>query len=213
MSAETKLNLIDAIKKFKSELNDSSYVRLGAKGNYITVGYRINHVRNFFGERLSIQTESIELSNGSHKFKAYIYLDDRLISTGESKQMKNADKEFEKQNTVSIGRALSFLGFMGDEIATAEEMEQFLQTNKQKPSTESSNVNLESEDSDSKVNEIIQDIEKCKSSSNPHVLETNLEQIHSRNKDFLLQLQIEDPESFHMIEEKEKTLQQQMRSK
>ena len=74
-------------------------------------------------------------------------------------------------------------------------------------------VNLESENSDSKVNEIIQDIEKCKSSSNPHVLETNLEQIHSRNKDFLLQLQIEDPESFHMIEEKEKTLQQQMRSK
>jgi hypothetical protein len=114
---------------------------------------------------------------------------------------------------LGCGRALSFLGFMGDEIATYEEMEQFLETNKQKPSTESSNVNLESEDSDSKVNEIIQDIEKCKSSINPHVLETNLEQIHSRNKDFLLQLQIEDPESFHIIEEKENTLKQQMRSK
>ena len=31
-----------------------------------------------------------------------------------------------KQSTVSCGRALSFLGFFGDEIATAEEMEQFL---------------------------------------------------------------------------------------
>jgi hypothetical protein len=39
--------------------------------------------------------------------------------------MKNADKEFEKQQSVSIGRSLSILGFMGDEIATAEEMENF----------------------------------------------------------------------------------------
>ena len=205
MSAETKLNLIDAIKKFKSELNDSSYVNLGSKGNYITVAYRLNFVRNFFGERLSIQTESIELSNGSHKFKAYLYLDDRLISTGESKQILNKDKEFEKQSSIAIGRGLSTLGFMGDEIASADEMKSFVEN--EKP------VNLKAENSDSKVNEIIQDIEKCKSSINPHVLETNLEQIHSRNKDFLLQLQIEDPESFHMIEEKEKTLQQQMRSK
>ena len=44
--------------------------------------------------------------------------------------MKNADKEFEKQQTVSIGRGLSILGFFGDELATAEEMEQFLKPQK-----------------------------------------------------------------------------------
>ena len=79
---------------------------------------------------MSIQTESTELANGSHKFKANIYIDDKLVSVGESKQMKNADKEFEKQQTVSIGRGLSILGFFGDELATAEEMEQFLKPQK-----------------------------------------------------------------------------------
>ena len=118
--------LQDAIKEFRNNIVDSDYAKLGAKGNYLTVGYRIRFVRDFFGERMSIQTDSTELANGSHKFKANIYIDDKLVSVGESKQMKNADKEFEKQQTVSIGRGLSILGFMGDEIATAEEMEDFL---------------------------------------------------------------------------------------
>jgi len=118
--------LQDAIKEFRNNIVDSDYAKLGAKGNYLTVGYRIRFVRDFFGERMSIQTDSTELANGSHKFKANIYIDDKLVSVGESKQMKNSDKEFEKQQSVSIGRSLSILGFMGDEIATAEEMEDFL---------------------------------------------------------------------------------------
>ena len=118
--------LQDAIKEFRNNIVDSDYAKLGAKGNYLTVGYRIRFVRDFFGERMSIQTDSTELANGSHKFKANIYIDDKLVSVGESKQMKNADKEFEKQQTVSIGRGLSILGFFGDELATAEEMEQYL---------------------------------------------------------------------------------------
>ena len=119
-------NLQDAIKEFRDNIDDSDYANLGAKGKYLTVPYRIKFVRDFFGQRMSIQTESTELANGSHKFKANIYIDDRLVSVGESKQMKNGDKEFEKQQTVSIGRGLSILGFFGDELATFEEMEQFL---------------------------------------------------------------------------------------
>ena len=119
-------NLQDAIKEFRDNIDDSDYANLGAKGKYLTVPYRIKFVRDFFGQRMSIQTESTELANGSHKFKANIYIDDRLVSVGESKQMKNGDKEFEKQQTVSIGRGLSILGFFGDELVTAEEMEQFL---------------------------------------------------------------------------------------
>ena len=118
--------LQDAIKEFRNNIVDSDYAKLGAKGNYLTVGYRIRFVRDFFGERMSIQTDSTELANGSHKFKANIYIDDKLVSVGESKQLKNSDKEFEKQQTVSIGRGLSILGFFGDELATAEEMEQYL---------------------------------------------------------------------------------------
>ena len=118
--------LQDAIVQFRKNIDDSDYANLGAKGKYLTVPYRIKFVRDFFGERMSIQTDSTELANGSHKFKANIYIDEKLVSVGESKQMKNADKEFEKQQTVSIGRGLSILGFFGDELATAEEMEQYL---------------------------------------------------------------------------------------
>jgi len=125
-----KNGLAEAIKKFRDSIDDKDYANLGAKGKYLTVPYRIKFVRDFFGERMSIQTESTELANGSHKFKANIYIDDKLVSVGESKQMKNADKEFEKQQTVSIGRGLSILGFFGDELATAEEMEQFLKPQK-----------------------------------------------------------------------------------
>ena len=133
-----KNGLAEAIKKFRDSIDDKDYANLGAKGKYLTVPYRIKFVRDFFGERMSIQTESTELSNGSHKFRANIYIDDKLVSVGESKQMKNADKEFEKQQTVSIGRGLSILGFFGDELATAEEMEQFLKPQKKelpKPKT------------------------------------------------------------------------------
>jgi hypothetical protein len=118
--------LQDAIKEFRNNIADSDYANLGAKGKYLTVPYRIKFVRDYFGERMSIQTDSTELANGSHKFKANIYIDEKLVSVGESKQLKNTDKEFEKQQTVSIGRGLSILGFFGDELATAEEMEQFL---------------------------------------------------------------------------------------
>ena len=123
-------SLKDAIQQFRKNIDDSDYANLGAKGKYLTVPYRIKFVRDYFGERMSIQTESTELANGSHKFKANIYIDDKLVSVGESKQMKNADKEFEKQQTVSIGRGLSILGFFGDELATAEEIEQYLQSKK-----------------------------------------------------------------------------------
>ncbi len=125
-----KNGLAEAIKKFRDSIDDKDYANLGAKGKYLTVPYRLKFVRDFFGERISIQTESTELSNGSHKFKANIYIDDKLVSVGESKQMQNKDKEFEKQQTVSIGRGLSILGFFGDELATAEEMEQFLKPQK-----------------------------------------------------------------------------------
>ena len=118
--------LVDAIKKFRDTIDEDDYAKLGAKGKYLTVPYRLKFVREYFGERISIQTESTELSDKLHKFKANIYIDDKLVSVGESKQTKDFDKEFEKQQTVAIGRGLSILGFFGDEIATAEEMEQFL---------------------------------------------------------------------------------------
>jgi len=120
-------SLTDAIQQFKSGIKKTDYGKVKGGKDYLSVAYRLKFCREYFGEKMSIQTESIELSNGSHKFKANIYLNDKLVSVGESKQMSNKEKDFEKSQTVSIGRGLSLLGFFGDEIASKDEMESFWQ--------------------------------------------------------------------------------------
>jgi len=122
--------LSKAITEFRNQIEKNDYANLGAKGKYLTVPYRLKFIRDHFGERVSIQSESHECLDGMFRFKANIFLDGQLISVGESKQNIKKDKEFEKQQTVAIGRGLSFAGFFGDEIATAEEMEQFLKPSK-----------------------------------------------------------------------------------
>lgn len=133
--------LSKAITEFRNQIDNSDYANLGAKGKYLTVPYRIKFIREHFGERILIQTESYECADGMFRFKANIYLDNMLISVGESKQNVKKDKEFEKQQTVAIGRGLSFAGFFGDEIATAEEMEQFLKPSAPKIKQKTIDVN------------------------------------------------------------------------
>ena len=123
-------SLTDAIQQFKSGIKKTDYGKVKGGKDYLSVAYRLKFCREYFGEKMSIQTERIELSNGCHKFKANIYLNDKLVSVGESKQMSNKEKDFEKSQTVSIGRGLSLLGFFGDEIASKDEMESFLQDDK-----------------------------------------------------------------------------------
>ena len=129
MSKEKTLE--SAIQEFKNGIKQSDYVKLGAKGEYLTVPYRIKFFREYFGSRGQILTFSSEMANGSSKFRASVLLDGKELSVGESKQMLNGDKEFEKAQTVSVGRALSILGFMGNEIATAEEIEDFIKDKEQ----------------------------------------------------------------------------------
>ena len=131
MSKEKTLE--SEIKQFRDNIKQSDYVKLGAKGEYLTVPYRIKFVREYFGNRLQILTFSSELANGSTKFRASVFLDGKELSVGESKMMVNKDKEFEKAQTVSIDRALSILGFMCNEIATAEEIEDFVKGKEIKP--------------------------------------------------------------------------------
>jgi len=46
---------------------------------------------------------------------------------------KNVEKQFEKQETIAVGRALALLGYGSDgEIASSEEMEEFLQSKQDK---------------------------------------------------------------------------------
>ena len=121
-------SLRDAIQEFKSGIKKSDFIKVKGNKDYLSVPYRVNFVRGYFGDRLQILTESTELSSGSFKFVSSIILDGKCISNGESKQMHTKDKDFEKSQSVSIGRGLSFAGFMGSEVATAEEMEEFIRT-------------------------------------------------------------------------------------
>jgi hypothetical protein len=121
-------SLRDAIQEFKSGIKKSDFIKVKGNKDYLSVPYRVNFVRGYFGERLQILTESTELSSGSFKFVSSIILDGKCISNGESKQMHTKEKDFEKNQSVSIGRGLSFAGFMGSEVATVEEMQEFIRT-------------------------------------------------------------------------------------
>ena len=171
--------LTDAIQQFRNDIDDSDYANLGAKGKYLTVPYRLKFVREYFGERIRIVTDSFDLPDGIHKFKTEIFLDDKLVSTGLSKQTQNKDKEFEKQSTVSCGRALSFLGFFGDEIATAEEMEQFLNKPKVKQEVKTQ-TNTIPELANDWIDQMKTAAQHSKSS---HYFEKNLTPIKEKYKD------------------------------
>ena len=48
------------------------------------------------------------------------WLDDKLIATGNSKEVSVGEKSYEKQESVAVGRCLAFAGFAGTELARDE---------------------------------------------------------------------------------------------
>jgi Fe2+ transport system protein FeoA len=78
----------------------------------------------------SIETVPTLLDGGQMFFKATIIKDlndqNSARATGNSMGTVSNDKGFEKQETLAVGRALAFLGYLaGGEIASSEEMEEF----------------------------------------------------------------------------------------
>ena len=63
-------SLRDAIQQFRSGIKKTDYGKVKGNRDYLSVAYRLKFCREYFGETMSIQTDSTELSNGSHKFKA-----------------------------------------------------------------------------------------------------------------------------------------------
>ena len=53
--------LSKAITEFRNQIEKSDYANLGAKGKYLTVPYRLKFIREHFGERISIQSESYDI--------------------------------------------------------------------------------------------------------------------------------------------------------
>ena len=84
----------------------------------------------------SIKTE-FKIDGDTLIFTAYILKDkadpNSADATGHSMaKMSNKQKEFEKQETIAIGRALAILGYLASgEVASSEEMEAFNEYKKQ----------------------------------------------------------------------------------
>ena len=80
--------------------------------------------------RASISTTPTVLESGMVMFKAYILKDKADVesadATAHALQVKAGTKDFEKLETVAVGRALALLGYgASGEVASAEEMEEF----------------------------------------------------------------------------------------
>lgn len=74
------------------------------------------------------------------------------IFNGSSFGMIDKEKAFEKLETVAVGRALAFAGFLADgKIASFEEMEKFFEGENQEVSLSQSNSPVETINSDMKV--------------------------------------------------------------
>jgi|TARA_B100000315_G_scaffold234654_1_gene248885 hypothetical protein len=195
--------LSKAIEEFKKQIDPKKdYAQLGGKGKYLTVPYRLKFIREYFGDRIRIITISFDLPNNLHKFQTDIWFDNKVVATGLSKQTLNKDKEFEKQSTVSVGRALSMLGFMGDEIATAEEMIQFLNPVQTKPHTNNSGTLR------NKADKIIALYEKqAQYSASPHNFEKGLQNLLQEYADDIGEINQDPVESVRISEAYERQKQ------
>ena len=203
-SIKTIVNpLSKAIEEFKKQIDPKKdYAQLGGKGKYLTVPYRLKFIREYFGDRIRIITISFDLPNNLHKFQTDIWFDNKVVATGLSKQTLNKDKEFEKQSTVSVGRALSMLGFMGDEIATAEEMIQFLNPAQTKPHTNNSGTLR------NKADKIIALYEKqAQYSASPHNFEKGLQNLLQEYADDIGEINQDPVESVRISEAYERQKQ------
>lgn len=80
----------------------------------------------------SIATSHEVLEDGRFLFKAYVLKDkstpDSADATGHSLGAIKGQKDFEKLESIAVGRSLANLGYLASgEIASSEEMEEFLQ--------------------------------------------------------------------------------------
>ena len=125
---ENKITLAEAIKKFAEQTHETIKVKGGK--NYIQVKDRLDFVRKTFGERVTLKTTTKDVG-GLAEFHCEMFLDDKLISTGNSKELRVGEKSYEKHESVAVGRCLAFAGFAGTELASADEMQNFFDNQSQ----------------------------------------------------------------------------------
>jgi len=117
--------LVQANNEFKKSLNGQT-ISIHGK-DYATVALRVAIARRVLGTSLDIVTKIIHIDADKVVMQADIYVDGKHVSTGHSEENRKASRinstsALETCETSSCGRALAFLGFISDGIASAEEV-------------------------------------------------------------------------------------------
>lgn len=96
---------------------------------YAQVSERIKEIHTQY-KNVSITTDVQWIGDkGGVQVKATVHIADDWAKTftGHSFGMYKTNKDFEKLETIAVGRALAFAGFLADwEVASYEEMEDFI---------------------------------------------------------------------------------------
>jgi len=123
--ADIKDKLVQAVNEFKKSL-DGQTIPIHGK-SYATVALRIAVARRVLGTALDIVTKIVSIDKETVVMQSDIYVDGQHVSTGHSEEKRNSSKinqtsALENCETSATGRALAFLGFISDGIASAEEV-------------------------------------------------------------------------------------------
>ena len=123
--ADIKDKLVQAVNEFKKSL-DGQTIPIHGK-SYATVALRVAVARRVLGTALDIVTKIVSIDKETVVMQSDIYVDGQHVSTGHSEEKRNSSKinqtsALENCETSATGRALAFLGFISDGIASAEEV-------------------------------------------------------------------------------------------
>ena len=123
--ADIKDKLVLAVNEFKKSL-DGQTIPIHGK-SYATVALRVGVARRVLGTALNIVTQIKLMDKDAVVIQADVFVDNIHVATGHAEEKRNSSKinqtsALENCETSAIGRALAFLGFISDGIASAEEV-------------------------------------------------------------------------------------------
>lgn len=120
-----KDHLIEAISEYKKHSGNDD-VKIHGK-SYQLVSTRLAYARRVLGTMLDLKTSIIHHDDKKVIVQVDAYICGNHISTGISEEYRSFSKinntsALENAETSAVGRALAFLGFASDSVASAEEV-------------------------------------------------------------------------------------------
>ena len=189
--ADIKDKLVQAVNEFKKSL-DGQTISIHGK-SYATVSLRVGVARRVLGTALDIVTKIVSIDANTVVMQADVYIDGQHVSTGHAEEKRTASKinqtsALENCETSATGRALAFLGFISDGIASAEE------------------VSAAIVQQDKKIQQALKDLEAVSHKG-------SYQEWLSKNKSMLGELKIKNPIAYTTFMEDFKSLKTNLQTK